>query len=191
MQSGSHDHCRVDYTIFHQVDVLAGVGVEAFVLAFHVANAVHNNGSIVACVFGDAAEWVLQHVGDNAGTGIFVAFQTEFAECFAGSDQSDAAAWYDAFFQCGGCCALGVFQQIFPLLHFSFGDGTNVDLSHAAGQLGQTFLKFLTIVIAIGVFDLATDLVRAILNRLLVATAGNDDCLVGRDANFLGGTKIA
>ena len=76
---------------------------------------------------------------------------------------------------------LGVFHQGLPLLHFGLGGGADVDLGHAAGQLGQPLLQLLAVVVAVGRFDLAADLLGAAVDGRLRAGAADDRRVVGRD----------
>ncbi len=98
-----------------------------------------------------------------------------------GTIPSSRAAWV---------AAAGVFEQRLPLFHFRFRRGTTADLSHATGQLGQTLLQLFSIVIAVRLFDLTPDLVRAALNILLAPGTADHDRLVGRDANPLGPSQV-
>ena len=74
-----------------------------------------------------------------------------------GADHGDAAAGEDAFFDRGAAGVQGVLDAGLLFLHGDFGGGADVDLGHAAGQLGQAFLEFLAVVIAGGVVDLGLE----------------------------------
>ncbi len=77
--------------------------------------------------------------------------------------------------------ALGVFEQGLAFLHLGLGRGADVDLRHAAGQLGQPLLQLLAIVVAVGVLDLAANLLGPAVDRVLLAGAADDRRVVGRD----------
>ena len=47
----------------------------------------------------------------------------------------------------------GVFDAMLFLLHLYLGGGADVNLGHAAGQLGQPFLQLLPVVVAGGTVD--------------------------------------
>ena len=85
-----------------------------------------------------------------SGAVLFVAFEPELVQSAFAANQSHAAAGDDPLFQGGLGGALGIFQQCLAFLHFGLGRRADVDLSHAAGQLGQAFLQFFAIVIAVG-----------------------------------------
>ena len=74
-------------------------------------------------------------------------------------------------------------------LGLDFGSSTDLDDSDAASQLGQTLLQLLTIVVRIGIGDLATNLSDAGSHILLGAATGHDGGLVLGDNDLLGGTK--
>ena len=52
----------------------------------------------------------------------------------------------------------GVFDAILLFLHLGLGGRTDIDDGNAAGQLGQTLLQLLTVVVRRGVLDLLLDL---------------------------------
>ncbi len=72
------------------------------------------------------------------------------------------------------------------LLGLHLGGGTNLDDGDATGQLGQTLLQLLTIVVGIGVLDFGTDLGHAGVDVLLGAGALHDGGLVLGDDDLLG-----
>ena len=64
------------------------------------------------------------------------------------------------------------------LLELDLGGCADLDDCNAAGQLGQALLQLLTVVVAVRLVDLGTDLVHATLDLLLVACALDDGRLV-------------
>jgi hypothetical protein len=64
----------------------------------------------------------------------------------------------DAFFDSGAGCVQGVVDAVLALFHFDFGCTADLDDGNTAGQLGQTFLQFLAVVVGRGVLDLLADL---------------------------------
>ena len=70
--------------------------------------------------------------------------------------------------------ALASSNSALRLLHFGFGRGADFDLGHAAGELRQTLLQLLAIVIAVGRFDLAANLLGTACDRFLLAAAADD-----------------
>jgi hypothetical protein len=80
---------------------------------------------------------------------------------FSAAQQRHAAAGHDAFFQ--RACVADLASSSSALRSFISVSvaRTDVDLSHAAGQLRQPLLQLLAVVIAVGRFDLAADLLDA------------------------------
>ena len=99
----------------------------------------------------------------------FIAFELQIPAAVEGlhrPDQRHAAAGNDAFFNRRAGRVQCVFDAGFLFLQFRFGRRADVDLRDAAGELRQTFLQFLAVVIAGGDFDLAANLLDAALNGL-------------------------
>ena len=123
----------------------------AFVLALHLPHAIDDDGAVDAGVLGDAAQRIIEHVADDLGAELLVALRARACRATfsqriratppPGTMPSSRAA-------CVACH--GVFEQGLAFLHFGFGGGADVDLGHAAGQLGQPLLQLLAIVLAVG-----------------------------------------
>ena len=108
----------------------------------------------------------------------------------AGAEQGDAAAGQDAFFDGRAGGVEGVFDAGLLFLHLAFGGGADVDLGHAAGQLGEALFELLAVVVAGGVVDLAADLVDAALDVLALAGAFDDRGVVLVDDDLLGAAEL-
>src|SRR5207244_6844297 len=96
-----------------------------------------------------------------------------------------------AFFNRGARRMQGIFDARLLFLHFGFGGRADVDLSDAAGELGEALLEFFAIVIGSRAFDLAADLSDAALDSRAFAGAFDDRGVVGVDANALGLAELA
>src|SRR5262249_2151460 len=132
----------------------------------------------------------IEYLLDDFRAQCFVAFQTVLVERLFAAEQRDAAARHNTFFQgCFGGC-LSVFKQVLPLFHFSFGRGAAVNLGHAAGQLGQAFLQFFTIVVAVGVFNFVTNLFHTPFDGVFLAGAIDNGGVFAVDDDLLGATQI-
>src|SRR5207237_6225156 len=97
-----------------------------------------------------------------------------------------AAAGDDALFHRGAGRVQRVFDAGLFLLQLRLTGGADVDLRHAAGQLGQSLLELLAVVVGGGDVDLAADLLDAALDRLGVAGALDDRGVVVVDLDLLG-----
>ena len=103
-----------------------------------------------------------------------------------GPQQGHATAGHDALFdgRLGG--GDGVLDAVLLLLELHLGGGADLDDGHAAGQLGQTLLQLLPVVVGVGVLDLGLDLVDAALDVVLGAGALDDGGLVLGDDDLAG-----
>ena len=84
----------------------------------------------------------------------------------------------------------GVVHTGLLFLHFRFRSGTHMDDGHAAGQLGQAFLEFFTVVVGRGVLDLVADLGDAAFNVRRLAGAFHDDGFILGDDHALGLAEV-
>ena len=82
-------------------------------------------------------------------------------------EQGDAAAGEDAFLEGRAGGVQGVLDAGLLLLHLALGRGADVDLGHAAGELGQPLFQLLAVVVALGVGDLAADRLDPALDRVV------------------------
>ena len=82
--------------------------------------------------------------------------------------QSHAAAGDDALFDGRAGGVQGVLDAGLLFLHLDLGGRADVDLGHAAGELGEPLLELFAVVVAGGVLDLAADLVDPALDGVLL-----------------------
>ena len=190
LQRGPHDLGRIDHAGSNEVAVLVLVGIIALVFAFEVLHAVDDNGAIDAGILGNRPQREVENVADDFRAVLFVTFEAELVQGAFAANQSHAAAGDNTLFQ--GCLggAFGVFQQGLAFLHFGFGCRTAVDLSNATGQLGQAFLEFFAVVVAVGRFDRFANLVRPAVDFDLLAGTADNRRYVGRDGDLFGLTEI-
>ena len=95
----------------------------------------------------------------------------------------------DAFFNRGAGRVERVFDAVLAFLHLDFGGTADLDHRNAAGQLGQTFLQLLLVVVRGGLFDLRLDLGNAAFDVVLVARAINDGGVFLGDVDALGSAQ--
>ena len=105
-------------------------------------------------------------------------------------DVSAAAAEDDAFLDCCSGSIEGVFHTELGFLHLCLGCCTDADDCDAACQLGKTLLKFLSVEIRLGLFDLLLDLGYALVKSGLVAEAVDDDSLLFCDLDALCASEL-
>src|SRR6266699_1815413 len=102
----------------------------------------------------------------------------------------NATARNQALFYCGSCSGEGIFNACLSVLEFDLGAGSHLDQGHAAGQLRQSLLELLTIVVAGRFLNLCLDLTNARLNCLLASFAFNDGRLILVSHNTTGITQV-
>ena len=83
-----------------------------------------------------------------------------------------------------------VFNTGLLFLHFDFGGSTDADQSDTAGELGDTFLELLTVVLGGSGFDLDADVLHAGSDLLSITSAVDDRGVFLADLNLLRGTKL-
>ena len=101
-------------------------------------------------------------------------------------DECDAATGDDALVDSRLRVAHSVFDAVLALLELDLGGGTRLDDGNAAGELGQTLLELLAVVVAVGVLDLAADLGHATLDLLGLTATFDDGRLVLGDDDLAG-----
>src|SRR5690606_22249686 len=128
LEGGANDFRGINDAGGNEVAVFVFVCVVAFALALHLADAVDDDVSVDARVFGDVPQRVVKHVGDDLSAVLLVAGQVELADGLFAAEQGDTAADYNAFFESGRYGALGVVEQGLLLFHFAFGRGADFNL---------------------------------------------------------------
>ena len=96
------------------------------------------------------------------------------ADGLLGAQQRDAAARHDAFLHRGAGGVEGVLDAILLLLHLDLGRAADANDRDAAGELGQTLLQLLAVVVRGGLLDLRLDLADAGFDVLFLAGAADD-----------------
>src|SRR5262249_55989919 len=101
----------------------------------------------------------------------------------------DAAARHDAFLDRGAGGVHRVINAILALLHLDFGRAADADYRDAAGELGQTLLQLLAVVVRGGFLDLRLDLRDAGLDVGLLAGTVDDRGVLLVDHHLLGAAE--
>src|SRR5690606_40983585 len=133
-----------------------------------------------AAVGGDLLDGGADCAADDVHADALVALEllAEGVEAGGRAQDGDAAAGEDALFDRRTAGVEGVFDAGLLLLHLDLGRRADVDLGHAAGELGEALLELLAVVVAARVLDLVADLVDAPLDRAAGAGALDDGGVV-------------
>src|SRR5579859_8061570 len=182
---------RVDDTSLQEVLEHFRTGVETKVgLSF--LHLLYHDATFDAAVDHDLTQGLFDgafYDGDTGGLVFVGTFQ--LFEGFDGVDIRDTTARNDTFFNGSAGCVEGIIDTVLLFLHFHFGGSAYVEDGYAAGELGETFLELLLIVIGSSGLDLCLDLVDAGQDIFLLALTANDGGIVLVDRHGSGSTQVA
>src|SRR5690606_39164819 len=177
-------------THLDHVAVLAGRGVVA-VVALALGNGVQDHARVAAGVLHDLAERLLDRAPQDVHThGLVVVVALEILDRGHGTDEGDTAARHDAFLDGGTGRVQRVLDARLLLLHLDFRRGADLDHGNAAGQLRDTLLQLLLVVIGGRLLDLLVDLLHARLDVLGTTGAVDDRGVLLGDLHLLGLTEV-
>src|SRR5574343_1482343 len=190
LQGGAGNLGRVQNAHFNHVAVFAGSSVVT-VVTLAANNLVDHHGRLVASIGDDLAQRGFHGLQDQLDTGILVVVVAlQLGDVGTGTQQGDAAASNDTFFNSGTGSVQRVFDAGLLFLHFDFGGSANLDDGNAASQLGNTLLQLFAVVIGGGFLDLDADLLDAGFNGSGIAGAVDDGGVFLGDFNALGLAQI-
>src|SRR5205814_2082347 len=118
-----------------QVDVFAGLRVEAVGILILLEDLADDDGAVFASIDGDLAGWIRQRLADDFDAGLLVVvLGAKSLEMLGGAEQGDAAARHDAFFnRCTGRMHR-VIHAILALPDLDFGRAADADHRDAAAR---------------------------------------------------------
>ena len=178
LDRGANHFGRVNDASRDQVAVGVFVCVVAFGLVLQLPHAINNYSTVLTGIVGDRSQWLIKDFLDDCSADLNIAFELKSVDGFFSSDQRHATTGDHTRFQRRLRCGLGIFDERFAFFHFGFGCRPTTDLGHAAGEFRQSLLQLLTIIFAIGVFDLVADLLDPSLNCLFLTASTDDDGLL-------------
>src|SRR6266436_4698251 len=186
----THDLGRVDDALGDQVDVFAGLGVEAIGVLILLEDLADDDGTVLARVDRDLAGWIRQRLTDDLDAGLLVVvLGAKPLEVLGGTQQGDAAARHDAFFHRRTGRMHRVINAILALPDLDLARAADADHRDAACKLGQTLLQLLAVVVRGSFLDLRLDLVDPRLDVGLLASAADDGGVFLVDHHLLGATE--
>src|SRR6516165_307784 len=190
LQRAANHLGRVDDAFLDHVAVFAEAGVEAVVGVVVFADLVSDDVTGFAGVLDDLDDGGLAGADDDVEAGLLVLAESLGLEAGRGPHQSDAAAGEDAFLVGGAGGVHGVFHAGLLFLHLAFGGGADVDLGHAARQLGDALGQLFLVIIAGGLFQLLLDEADAALDVGLLAGPFDDDGVFLVDLDLLAAAQV-
>src|SRR5436190_19937122 len=186
----THDLGRVDDALRDQVDVFAGLGVEAIGILILFEDLADDHRTVFACVDRDLASGPGKGLADDLDARLLVVvLGAQPLQMLGGAQQSDTAARHDAFFNRRAGRMHRIIHAILALLYFGFSRTADADHRDAACELGQTLLQLLAVVVRGGFLDLRLDLRNAGLDVGLLAGTADDGGVLLVDHHLLGAAK--
>src|ERR1019366_7684635 len=186
----TNDLGRVDDALGDQVDVFASLRVEAVGVLVLLEDLADDDGSVLARVDGDLARRPGKRLAHDLDAGLLVVvLGAQPLKVLGGTQQRDAAARDDAFFNGRTGRMHRVINAILALLDFGFSRTADADHRDAARELRETFLQLLAVVVRGGFLDLRLDLRHARFDVGLLAGAAHDSGVLLVDHHLLGATE--
>src|SRR4051812_5894015 len=190
LQREARDLRRVEDALFQHVAVLAGAGVVA-VRALARLDGVQDDRGVFARVLDDLTQRLFDRARQDANADRLVFVRTfELLEGLQRADQRDAAARDHAFFNGGTGRVQRVFDAGLLLFHLDLGGSADLDHGNAAGELRNTLLELLLVVVRRGFFSLLTDRLDARLDVGALAGTADDGGVFLLDDDPLGIAQI-
>src|SRR5262249_36608633 len=187
LQRSAHHLGRVDDALLHQVDIFAGLGVEAEAVILLLQDLADDHRAVLTGIDGDLARRPGDRLAHDLDAGLLVVVvRAQPLERFGGAQQGDAAARQDAFLDRGAGGVHRVIDAILALLHLDLGGTADADHRNAARELGEPLLQLFAVVVGGGLLDLRLDLRDAGLDVGLLAGAVDDRGVLLVDHHLLG-----
>src|SRR6185295_11047511 len=143
----ANDLGRVDNARRDQVDIFAGLRVEAVVVLILLEDLADDNGTVLARVDRDLAGRPGQRLAHDLDAGLLViVLGAQALEVPGGTQQCDPAARDDTFLDSRAGRMHRVIHAILALLDLDLRRAADADHRDAARELGQTLLQLLTVV---------------------------------------------
>src|SRR6266702_6295539 len=181
---------RIDDALGNQVAVFAGLRVEAVRVLILFEDLADDDRAVLARVDCDLAGRVGQRLAHDLDPGLLVViFGANALKVLGGTQQRNAAAWQDTFFNRRAGRMHRIVHAILALRHLDLGRAADADHRDAACELGETLLELLTVVVRGGFLDLRLDLGHARFDVGLLAGAVDDRGVLLVDHHLLGATE--
>src|SRR5258708_20540307 len=167
---------RINDTCFEHIHVLALEHIKAVPTA-PCAYIADRNPSIAPTILSNLAQRLLKRASQDVHARLLVARCTLYLiQCRGCMNQHRATTCYDAFLNSGTCSGKSILYAMLLLFEFYFGCSAHFNHAHATGQLGQSLLQLLAIIVARGLFNQGTHLSHARLNSLFTTSTLHDCC---------------
>ena len=135
---------------------------------------------------------MIQNIADDSNPEFRVTFGgfLELFHCLTASQQCGTTTSNNSFLQGSLSCCTSIIDQSFSLFHLGFGGRTHVDLGNTTSEFGQALLQLFTVVVAVGLIDLASNLLNPTFDVGFLTATTNDCRRFTGDPDFLGTAQI-
>src|SRR5690606_29391437 len=187
LKRGAHDLGRVDDALLEHVAIFTALGIPAIGVIGLLTQLADDDRALLAGIFGDLANRGFNGPAHNIHAELLVGvIGLDIVQRLGRAQQRDAATGKNAFLHGRTGRMQGVVDAVLLLLDLDLGRTANADDGHAAGQLGETLLQLLAVVVGSGFLDLLLDLIDTTLDLGLLAGAVDDGGVLLLDHHLLG-----
>src|SRR4051812_13331044 len=191
LERGARDLGRVDDAGLDQVLVGLGQRVVAERVFLRAADLLDHQRRLAAGVLDDHADRLLERALDDLDAHLLIGFlELEALERPLSAEQRDTTTGDDALFDGGTRGVQRVFDAGLLLLHLGFGRGADVDHGDTTGELRETLLELLLVVVRGARVDRDLDLLDAALDLRLLTVTVDDGRVVLVDDDALGAAEV-
>src|SRR4249919_3715545 len=183
----ANDLGRVDHAGLDQVLVLLGLSIEAERRIVAIDQLAGDDRSVMTRVLRDLPKRRLKRLADDVdAAGLIVVLALQAVERPGRVQQRSATARDDALFDRSAGRMKRVVDAVLALLDLDLGRTADLDHSNTAGELRETLLELLTVIVGRGRVDLLTDRADTTLDILAGAVTVDDRRIVLVDRDALG-----
>src|ERR1700722_45372 len=190
LQSQTRDLGRIQNALLDQVTELTGgrVVTEGALAFLH---AVQNDSGVFARILNNLTQRLFDRTRQDLHTDrLVLVLGFELVENLQNADEGNTAARHHAFLDGRTSRVQGVFDAGLLLFHLNFGGRTDLDHGDAAGELRNTLLQLLLVVVRSRFFGLRTDGLDASLDVSSLAGAVDNRGVLFLHDNLLGIAEI-
>ena len=190
LQRRSDHFGRVNDTGFNHIGIFVGRRIITVVIIRTLQQLSGNNSPVNTGIFGNLTDRSLQSAANDIHADALILIgRLNLFQSLGRIQQSRAAAGNDAFLDRGARSVQRVVNTVFLFLDFNFGRTADFQHGNPAGQLAQTFLQLLAVIIGSRLFDFFFNLRLACFNRRFVAGTVNNRRIIFGNDNPLGRTQ--
>ena len=128
---------------------------------------------------------ILEPIARDGKSLLIIVLALEVLQSLGRTDVCHAASWKISFLDCCTGRVQSILDTVFLLFHLHLSGSAHIEDSHTAGELSETLLKFLLVVIRSRSCNLLSDELDALSDVLLVSGAAYDSGVLLGDGDLL------